>query len=151
MRTWTRLAVPPPKRAKSRGQIDASSQHRAGGRRPNMSTVRVVRQRVRATHRRRGAVMEILDLRFLVVEDHGFQRWMVANLLEGLGAQYVFSAADGRDALDVLEGREPPIDVIVTDLDMPGMDGMAFIRHVAEAKYPAALIVASSMEPSLIG
>jgi len=30
------------------------------------------------------------------------------------------------------------------------MDGMEFIRHVAEAKYPAALIVASGMEPGLI-
>jgi hypothetical protein len=33
--------------------------------------------------------MDMLGLRFLVVEDHGFQRWMAANLLEGLGAQYV--------------------------------------------------------------
>ena len=94
--------------------------------------------------------MDINDLRFLVVEDHGFQRWMAANLLESLGAKYVFSASDGREALLILEGREPPIDIIVTDLDMPGMDGMEFIRHVAEGKYPAALIVASAMEPALV-
>jgi EAL domain-containing protein (putative c-di-GMP-specific phosphodiesterase class I)/CheY-like chemotaxis protein len=94
--------------------------------------------------------MEIADLRFLVVEDHQFQRWMEANLLEGLGAQYVFSAADGQEALNLIEGREPPIDVILTDLDMPGMDGMQFIRHLAEAKYPAALIVASSMATPLV-
>src|SRR5882672_10748177 len=94
--------------------------------------------------------MEINELRFLVVEDHGFQRWMAANLLESLGANYVFSASDGREALLMLEGREPPIDVIVTDLDMPGMDGMEFIRHVAEGKYPAALIVASAMDPALV-
>jgi EAL domain-containing protein (putative c-di-GMP-specific phosphodiesterase class I)/CheY-like chemotaxis protein len=94
--------------------------------------------------------MKIENLRFLVVEDHGFQRWMAANLLEGLGAKYVFTASDGREALLILEDREPPIDVIVTDLDMPGMDGMEFIRHVAEGKCTAALIVASAMEPALV-
>ncbi len=94
--------------------------------------------------------MQINELHFLVVEDHGFQRWMAANLLESLGAKYVFSASDGREALLILEDREPPIDIIVTDLDMPGMDGMEFIRHVAEGKYPAALIVASAMEPALV-
>jgi EAL domain-containing protein (putative c-di-GMP-specific phosphodiesterase class I)/CheY-like chemotaxis protein len=94
--------------------------------------------------------MESLDLRFLVVEDHGFQRWMVANLLETMGAQYVFSAGDGQEALDLIEDREPPIDIIITDLDMPGMDGMEFIRRLAERKYPAALVVASAMGSSLI-
>ena len=94
--------------------------------------------------------MEISDLHFLVVEDQGFQRWMAANLLEGLGAKYVFTAADGREALLMLDDREPPVDIIVTDLDMPGMDGMEFIRHMAEAKYPAAVILASSMEAALV-
>jgi EAL domain-containing protein (putative c-di-GMP-specific phosphodiesterase class I)/CheY-like chemotaxis protein len=94
--------------------------------------------------------MEIRDLHFLVVEDHGFQRWIAANLLEGIGAEYVFSAPDGQAALDLLACREPPIDIIVTDLDMPRMDGMEFIRHLAASKYPVALILASSMERSLV-
>jgi len=94
--------------------------------------------------------METLDLRFLVVEDHGFQRWLVANQLETLGAQYVFSAGDGQEALDIIRDREPPIDIVVTDLDMPGMDGMELIRHLAERRYPAALVVASAMNPSLM-
>ena len=94
--------------------------------------------------------MDIGELRFLVVEDHGFQRWIVANMLEGLGARYVFSAADGKAALELIAGREPPIDVIITDLDMPGMDGMEFIRHVGAANYPISLIVASGLENALI-
>ena len=93
---------------------------------------------------------ESLDLRFLVVEDQGFQRWLVANQLESLGARYVFSAGEGQEALDLIHDREPPIDIIVTDLDMPGMDGMEFIRKLAERKYPAALVLASAMGPSLL-
>ncbi len=94
--------------------------------------------------------MEFAKLRFLVVEDHGFQRWMVGNLLERLGAQYVYSAAEGAEAIAMLADREPPIDVVITDLDMPGMDGMEFIRHVGGAKHAAAMILATGMERSLV-
>ena len=94
--------------------------------------------------------VDIGELRFLVVEDHGFQRWVMGNLLEGMGAKYVFSAADGAAALEVLAAIEPPIDIVVSDLDMPGMDGMEFIRHICDLRQPVSLILASSLERSLI-
>ena len=94
--------------------------------------------------------MNIEGLRFLVVEDHGFQRWVMGHLLEGMGAKYVFSAGDGRAALEVLADLDPPVDIIVSDLDMPGMDGMEFIRHVGELGHPVSLILSSSLERALI-
>jgi CheY-like chemotaxis protein len=94
--------------------------------------------------------MEITRLRFLVVEDQGFQRWLTGNLLLGLGAKSVLSADDGVAALEILRGADPPIDVVVSDLDMPGMDGMELIRKMAGLKYPASLLVVSSMEDRLI-
>jgi EAL domain-containing protein (putative c-di-GMP-specific phosphodiesterase class I)/CheY-like chemotaxis protein len=94
--------------------------------------------------------MNIEDIRFLVVEDHGFQRWVTGNLLEGLGARFVFSAADGGAALEMLSEVDPPIDVVISDLDMPGMDGMEFIRHLGEARAPVTLIVASALDRGLI-
>ncbi len=90
------------------------------------------------------------DLRFLVVEDQGFQRWVAANMLSGLGARFVFSAPDGQAALDIYQEIDPPIDVIVSDLDMPGMDGMEFIRHVGEVGLPVSLIVVSGLDRSLL-
>lgn len=94
--------------------------------------------------------MEIAQLRFLVVEDQGFQRWLTGNLLLELGAKSVLSADDGVAALEILRGADPPVDVVVSDLDMPGMDGMELIRNMAGLKYPAALIVVSSMESRLV-
>jgi EAL domain-containing protein (putative c-di-GMP-specific phosphodiesterase class I)/CheY-like chemotaxis protein len=94
--------------------------------------------------------MNIADIRFLVVEDHGFQRWVTGNLLEGLGAKTVFSAADGRAALDMLADLDPPVDIVISDLDMPGMDGMEFIRHLGESKAPVSLIVASALDRALV-
>jgi EAL domain-containing protein (putative c-di-GMP-specific phosphodiesterase class I)/AmiR/NasT family two-component response regulator len=95
-------------------------------------------------------LLDMANLRFLVVEDHGFQRWVTGNLLEGLGAKHVFSAPDGRAALELLFEIDPPIDVIISDLDMPGMDGMEFIRHVGETGTHAGVIVASALDSSLI-
>jgi EAL domain-containing protein (putative c-di-GMP-specific phosphodiesterase class I)/signal transduction histidine kinase/FixJ family two-component response regulator len=93
---------------------------------------------------------DISALRFLVVEDDGFQRWVLGNMLSALGASHVFSAADGAAALEIYKGVKPHIDVIVSDLDMPGMDGMEFIRHVGELGMPVSLILASGLDPSLV-
>jgi EAL domain-containing protein (putative c-di-GMP-specific phosphodiesterase class I)/CheY-like chemotaxis protein len=96
------------------------------------------------------AAFDIATIRFLVVEDHGFQRWITGNLLESMGAKHVYVAADGRAALEILSEIEPAIDVVISDLDMPGMDGMEFIRHVGESRVPVALIVASALDRSLV-
>lgn len=89
-------------------------------------------------------------MRFLVVEDQGFQRWVMGQTLEKLGAVKVFSAADGQAALEILETLDPAIDVVVTDLNMPGMDGIEFIRHIGESRVAVALIVASEQDATLI-
>lgn len=94
--------------------------------------------------------MNIADLRFLVVEDQGFQRWVAGHILEGLGAKYIFSAADGKKALEILAGLDAPVDVVISDLDMPGMDGMEFIRHLGALGGAVSLIVLSGLERSLI-
>src|SRR6185312_11482611 len=88
-------------------------------------------------------------LRFLVVEDQGFQRWAVEQMLRGMGAAEVYSAADGKEALDIVRATAT-IDVIVTDLNMPGMDGIEFIRHVGQVSAHPSFLLVSAQEPSLI-
>jgi EAL domain-containing protein (putative c-di-GMP-specific phosphodiesterase class I)/CheY-like chemotaxis protein len=94
--------------------------------------------------------MQAADLRFLVVEDHGFQRWELSRQLADLGAKHVFEAQDGLTALEIFQNLTEPIDVIVTDLDMPRMDGMEFIRHIGEVGYPVSVILTSALERSLL-
>lgn len=94
--------------------------------------------------------IQLGNLRFLVVEDQGFQRWMVAQLLREMGAASVVSANDGREALDTYRDALPPIDIVVTDLNMPGMDGMQFIRHLGDFSTPASVILASALDASLV-
>lgn len=93
---------------------------------------------------------QVAELRFLVVEDQGFQRWAMGHMLETLGATKIFSAGDGQAALEIVRSLDPPVDVVLTDLNMPGMDGIEFIRHLGELGVPIALIVASEQDRSLI-
>jgi EAL domain-containing protein (putative c-di-GMP-specific phosphodiesterase class I)/CheY-like chemotaxis protein len=71
------------------------------------------------------------------------------KLLQQLGVTRIAEAADGEQALRAI--RAAPIDVIVCDLNMPGMDGVEFIRHVAEEHLAASIVLASGMEVNLIG
>lgn len=92
----------------------------------------------------------IANLRFLVVEDHGFQRWALGDLLQRMGAIEVATAADGNEALDVFRDKSRPVDIIVSDLDMPGMDGMEFLRHVSEIRTDVSVILTSSHDRALL-
>ena len=89
------------------------------------------------------------DLSVLVVEDHDFQRRTAAMLLRNLGIGSVAEASDGVDALAVLRTTDPP-DVILCDIDMPGMDGVEFIHHVAESELAGAVIIASALDAKVI-
>src|SRR5258706_8240748 len=89
-------------------------------------------------------------LTYRLVEDQGFQRWLTASMLEGLGAKAVYPVSDGRAALEVLERLGDSIDVVVSDLDMPGMDGMELIRHMAEQRYRASSLVVSGHSQPLL-
>ncbi len=94
--------------------------------------------------------MDLSGMSFLIVEDHGFQRWLLENMLRSLGAGAIEVAIDGRAALAVLARDPDAVDVVVTDLDMPGMDGMEFIRHLGESGSRVSLIVSSSLDRALI-
>ena len=68
--------------------------------------------------------MALNELQVMVVEDHGFQRRIALRLLAELGVEKVLEGADGLHALAVLRQQPAPPDVVLVDLDMPGMDGI---------------------------
>jgi len=94
--------------------------------------------------------MTLSGLQVLVVEDHGFQRRMALRLLTDLGVEQVHEAADGVAALALLERLSQPPDVVLVDLDMPGMDGVEFIGHVAQRRLARGVALVSAMDPALL-
>jgi EAL domain-containing protein (putative c-di-GMP-specific phosphodiesterase class I)/CheY-like chemotaxis protein len=94
--------------------------------------------------------LQISGVRFLVVEDHELQRRALMQILANLGAKLVEGAEDGHTALGVLRQAGRPVDIIITDLSMPGMDGMELIRHVSEGASGASIILSSALEPKVL-
>ncbi|MEN0015693.1 MAG: BTAD domain-containing putative transcriptional regulator, partial [Solirubrobacteraceae bacterium] len=92
-----------------------------------------------------GSESPLAGLSVLVVEDHDFQRRTTLSLLRGLGVGELHEASDGAGALRLLDGAVAP-DVVVCDIDMPGMDGVEFIRHVAERGLVTAVVFASGLD-----
>lgn len=65
--------------------------------------------------------------KILVVDDSESIRMLVSTILENAGFE-VERAIDGQDALQVL--NEKPFNLIITDLNMPRMDGISLIEEV---------------------
>jgi DNA-binding NarL/FixJ family response regulator len=68
-------------------------------------------------------------LRVMLVDDHDLFRTGLRNLLEEQGVQIVAEASEGSMALDLV--RELAPDVVVMDLNMPGMNGIEATREIA--------------------
>lgn len=94
--------------------------------------------------------MPATNLRFLVVEDHEFQRESLIRLLRTLGAQAVHGAEDGDAALQVLRDPDRPVDLVISDLSMPGMDGLEFVRNLGESGARVSVILLSALQPALL-
>lgn len=93
---------------------------------------------------------ELGELRCLVAEDHAFQRRSLVRILRGLGARYIEEAADGCVAVEFFRSDRDPLDLVLCDLDMPGMDGVELLRRMGEAGSKADVIVTSALDPAVV-
>jgi CheY-like chemotaxis protein len=82
----------------------------------------------------------------LIVDDNALNRRMLALFADRLGLEVV-EAADGASALERLRAR-PDVEVIVTDLAMPNMDGFGFVERlraeISWRRIPVILCTASA-------
>lgn len=68
-------------------------------------------------------------VRVLVVDDDGVQRLLLCTWLKKYsGVEVVADAANGREALAEMETARP--DLVVTDVQMPGIDGFGLARQL---------------------
>ncbi|PHM73748.1 chemotaxis response regulator CheY [Xenorhabdus kozodoii] len=79
------------------------------------------------------------DLRFLVVDDFSTMRRIVRNLLKELGFNNVDEAQDGAEALAKLRSAE--FDFVISDWNMPNIDGLELLKAIRSEEQLAALPV----------
>jgi len=95
--------------------------------------------------------MDIASLHFLVAEGEPVQRELMVGMLRHMGAQQVTAVADGPTAMLHLEGGiDTPIDILLMDLDMPGLDGLDLIRRTGELAGNTGVIVTGTQSSELM-
>ncbi len=78
--------------------------------------------------------------RILLVEDNTMMRTVLRAAIERAGHQAVI-AEDGQRGLDVATAED--FDLVVTDVEMPRMDGVEFVRRLKQAKPATKVLVIS--------
>ncbi len=90
------------------------------------------------------------EIRTLIVDDSSVMRKIVERALRqaGLDGLVVHEAGSGVEGLEVLKTR--PVDLILSDINMPAMDGLEFLRQISlqnlAAGVPVVMITTESSE-----
>ena len=92
------------------------------------------------------------NTKFLVVDDFSTMRRIVRNLLKELGYTNVDEAEDGAMALSKL--RSEQFDFVISDWNMPVMDGLTMLQNIradaALAKLPVLMVTAEAKKENMI-
>ena len=90
------------------------------------------------------------EIRALIVDDSSVMRKIVERALRqaGLDALVVHEAGTGAEGLEVLKTK--PVDLILSDINMPTMDGLEFLRQIRAQNLaegvPVVMITTESSE-----
>jgi two-component system chemotaxis response regulator CheY len=91
------------------------------------------------------------DIEIMVVDDQRAMRALVRNSLAQIGCACVSEFADGAEALQSLRAR--PVHLVISDLNMPVMDGLALLRAVRSERTlanTAFIMLTSSSDVELV-
>lgn len=81
--------------------------------------------------------------RWVVVDDNGRTLELLGDLLEMMDCAEVLRFSSGADAVDALAAAPEDIQLVVTDLEMPGMDGVELCRNVRRLAPHAKVLLVS--------
>ncbi|BDY04045.1 response regulator [Ferrimonas sp. YFM] len=92
------------------------------------------------------------NMKILIVDDFSTMRRIIKNLLRDLGFNNTFEADDGNTALPML--KEGDFDFVVTDWNMPGMQGIDLLRAIradANLKHlPVLMVTAEAKREQIV-
>jgi two-component system chemotaxis response regulator CheY len=92
----------------------------------------------------------MFELRALIVDDSSVMRKIVERALRqaGLASLRVHEASNGVEGLEIL--RSAPVDLILSDINMPAMDGLEFLHQIKQqglaTGVPVVMITTESSE-----
>ncbi len=91
-------------------------------------------------------------MKILIVDDFSTMRRIIKNLLRDLGFQNTAEADDGLTALPILQSGN--FDLLITDWNMPGMQGIDLLKHVRAdqklASLPVLMVTAEQKREQIV-
>ncbi|MCP1290541.1 EAL domain-containing protein [Chromobacterium sp. S0633] len=87
-------------------------------------------------------------MRVLIVDDHDLQRCALSQALRQVGIDRIDEARDGADALERLQRHR--YDLMISDLNMPGMDGILLLRHLSGLPAVPPIVFNSSLSKDML-
>ena len=88
------------------------------------------------------------SLRIVVADDESIIRMDLREMLSGLGYSVVGEAGDGQTAINV--ARETRPDLVIMDIKMPGVDGIAAARELTKERVAPVLLLTAYSEQDLV-
>lgn len=89
-------------------------------------------------------------MKILLVDDESFALRLLSHQLTKLGYSDVVSMQDPSEALALLEADINTADMVLLDLQMPVIDGIEFVRHLARLDYTGGLILISGEDERIL-
>lgn len=87
-------------------------------------------------------------MKVLLLDDEKIYLEVARSYLEALGATSIEVTTDAVEASDILHNQ--PIDLVLTDLNMPDQDGLAFMRSLSEIGFAGAVIIVSGEKSAIV-
>lgn len=89
-------------------------------------------------------------VRILLLDDDPFMQKILTLQLAQCGYGNVIACGTGANALQNLSARDAAVDLIFLDINMPGMDGVEFIRRLAGCQFGGSIVLVSGESGRLI-
>lgn len=86
----------------------------------------------------------------LVVDDDLVFSTVATSVLQALGVETVLTAHDGEEGIEAVRKAERPIGLIILDLNMPKLDGLAFMRAISLTGFTGQIIVSSGESGKIV-
>ena len=94
--------------------------------------------------------MDKSTIRVLLLDDDPFMLKLMARMLGDQDFRQITACDSGHAALAVVDGQAGPPDLIFCDLQMPGMDGIEFIRELVSRRFAGSVVLVSGVDQRVV-
>jgi EAL domain-containing protein (putative c-di-GMP-specific phosphodiesterase class I) len=93
---------------------------------------------------------DLSKINCLLVDDDTFMLKTLNIILQSLGVKSIIQTDNAQDALKYIANRNNHIDIVISDLNMPQMDGIQLLRHFGSQGLDLSVILVSGEDPRLL-